>query len=214
MSLPNASALLRKRASGFTLLEVLAALVIVALGMLGVIEAVSQTARNSSYVREKTIAHWIAMNQLTLARLTPQAPKVDKSSDEIEMGNRRWRWTMEVTQTPVESVRRIDVRVRPEDSEEGSSLASVIRWISPAAVRMATIRTKTARTIGRSPIRPNPRIRRWKIHHPRKAANDACLASCFVRNVCELQVAWIHVAGNSGGDRDLCNRRHDGNARL
>src|ERR1044072_4456314 len=78
----------------FTWLEVLAALVIVALGMLGVIEAVSQTARNSSYVRDKTIAHWIAMNQLTLARLTPQAPKVDKSSDEVEMGNRRWRWTM------------------------------------------------------------------------------------------------------------------------
>jgi general secretion pathway protein I len=126
------------RTRGFTLLEVLAALVIVALGMLGVIEAVSQTARNSSYVREKTIAHWIAMNQLTLARLAQQAPKVDKSSDELEMGNRRWRWTMEVTQTPVESVRRIDVRVRPEDSEEGSSLASVTGFYGAALAPAGT----------------------------------------------------------------------------
>ena len=53
------------RARGFTLIEVLAALVIVALGMLGVIQAVTQTARNGTYLREKTLAHWIAMNLIT-----------------------------------------------------------------------------------------------------------------------------------------------------
>ena len=49
-------------ARGFTLIEVLAALVIVGLGMLGVILAVIQAARNGTYLREKTLAHWIAMN--------------------------------------------------------------------------------------------------------------------------------------------------------
>lgn len=122
----------RSASRGFTLLEVLAALVIVALGMLGVIEAVSQTARNSSYVREKTIAHWIAMNQLTRVRLAPQAPKIDKSSDQVDMGGRRWRWTMEVQQTPVESVRRIDITVRPDDAEEGSSLATLTGFYGAA----------------------------------------------------------------------------------
>ena len=53
---------MRLRPRGFTLIEVLAALVIVALGMLGVIQAVTQTARNGTYLREKTLAHWIAMN--------------------------------------------------------------------------------------------------------------------------------------------------------
>jgi general secretion pathway protein I len=120
---------------GFTLLEVLAALIIVSLGMLGVIEAVSLTARNSSYVREKTIAHWIAMNQLTAVRLLPGAPKVDKSSDEVDMGGRRWRWTMEVSQTPVETMRRIDIRVRPEDADEETSLASVTGFYGTAASR-------------------------------------------------------------------------------
>ena len=110
---------------GFTLIEVLAALVIVSLGMLGVITAVGQTASNSTYLRDKTLAHWVAMNRLTETRLQPGAPKVDKSSDEVEMAGRKWRWTMTVTQTPVESIRRIDVSVRPEEADEDSSLASV-----------------------------------------------------------------------------------------
>jgi general secretion pathway protein I len=111
--------------SGFTLIEVLAALVIVSLGMLGVITAVGQTASNSTYLRDKTIAHWVAMNRLTEARLQPAAPKVDKSSDEVEMGGRKWRWTMVVTQTPIETMRRIDVSVRPENADEDSSMAFV-----------------------------------------------------------------------------------------
>jgi general secretion pathway protein I len=113
-----------KRA-GFTLIEVLAALVIVSLGMLGVITAVGQTASNSTYMRDKTIAHWVAMNRLTETRLQPAAPKVDKTSDEAEMGGRKWRWTMVVTQTAVETLRRIDVSVRPVEADEDSSMAFV-----------------------------------------------------------------------------------------
>lgn len=117
---------------GFTLLEVLAALVIVALGMLGVIEAVSQTASNTGYIRDKTIAHWVAMNQLAQVRLSPTPPKIDKSSDEVEMADRRWRWTMNVTQTPLETVRRIDISVRLEDGDEASSLASITGFYGTA----------------------------------------------------------------------------------
>ena len=127
------------KTGGFTLIEVLAALIIVSLGMLGVIEAVSQTARNSSYLRDKTIAHWIAMNRLAEVRLEPQAPKVDKSSDEVEMADRRWRWTMEVTQSPLPSVRRIDISVRPAEAKEDSSLASVSGFYGTAIAPPGTI---------------------------------------------------------------------------
>jgi general secretion pathway protein I len=112
-------------ARGFTLIEVLAALVIVALGMLGVIQVVSQTARNGTYLRDKTLAHWIAMNVITERRLMPNAPDVAESSDEVEFAGQRWHWTLKVTQTDVESLRRMDVSVRPLDAPENSSLASV-----------------------------------------------------------------------------------------
>ena len=117
---------------GFTLIEVLAALVIVALGMLGVIEAVTQSARNGTYLREKTLAHWIAMNVITEARLQAEPPAVAERSDEVEFAGERWRWTMVVTQTEVESLRRMDVSVRPVDAPESSALATVTGFYGTA----------------------------------------------------------------------------------
>jgi general secretion pathway protein I len=108
----------RPHSAGFTLVEVLAALVIVSLGMLGVIQAVSQTANNGAYLRDRTIAHWIAMNRVTEVRLEPQAPTVGTDSDEVEMAGRKWRWSMEVTQTAVESIRRIDVNVALAENKD------------------------------------------------------------------------------------------------
>lgn len=116
---------LRIKLRGFTLIEVLVALIVVSLGMLAVIQTVGQTANNSTYMRDKTVAHWIAMNQLTQVRLQPNPPPIDKSSDEIEMSGRDWRWTMEVKQTAIETIRRIDIRVRLAEAPETSSLVTV-----------------------------------------------------------------------------------------
>jgi type II secretion system protein I len=121
-----------ERVAGFTLIEVIVALVVIGLGMLGVIQAVSQTAGNSSYLRDKTIAHWVAMNRLTEIRLQKSAPSIDKTSDEVEMAGRRWKWTMNVTQSPVETIRRIDISVRPAEAKEGASLASVTGFYGTA----------------------------------------------------------------------------------
>jgi general secretion pathway protein I len=120
------------RTRGFTLIEVLAALVIVALGMLGVIQAVTQSARNGTYLQEKTLAHWIAMNVITERRLMATPPEVSESSDELEFAGRRWRWQMTVTQTAVESLRRMDVSVRQADKPEGTALATVTGFYGTA----------------------------------------------------------------------------------
>jgi general secretion pathway protein I len=120
------------RARGFTLIEVLAALVIVALGMLGVIEAVTQSARNGTYLREKTLAHWIALNVITEKRLEPEPPSVTESSGDVEFAGQRWRWRMLVTQTQVASLRRMDVSVRPADAPDSSALATVTGFYGTA----------------------------------------------------------------------------------
>jgi general secretion pathway protein I len=104
---------------------VLAALVIVSLGMLGVIQAVSQTVSNSGYLRDKTLAHWVAMNRVTEARLQSSAPPVEETSGEVDMAGQRWRWTMNVAKTAVENVRRIDVKVARAEADKKSSLASI-----------------------------------------------------------------------------------------
>jgi general secretion pathway protein I len=122
----------KRLAHGFTLIEVIVAMIVIGLGMLGVIQAVSQTASNSGYLRDKTIAHWVAMNRLTEIRLQKTAPGIDKTSDEVEMAGRRWKWTMNVTQTPVATIRRIDISVRPSEAKEGASLASVTGFYGTA----------------------------------------------------------------------------------
>lgn len=128
----------RREIAGFTLIEVLVALVVVGLGMLAVIQTVSQTANTSFYMREKTLAHWVAMNKLTEVRLQPNPPPIDKSSDEVEMAGRDWRWTMEVTQTPIESIRRIEIRVRPSEAPETSSLATITGFYGQAVAPAGT----------------------------------------------------------------------------
>lgn len=115
----------RPKTRAFTLIEVLVALVVVSIGMLAVIQAVGQTAGSSAYLRDKTLAHWVAMNQLTIMRLNPSPPTKGTTSGEAEMANRRWRWSAEVTQTPIESMLRIEIGVRAEEGGEDSQLASV-----------------------------------------------------------------------------------------
>jgi general secretion pathway protein I len=122
----------RARLAGFTLIEVLAALVIVALGMLGVIQAVTQTARNGTYLREKTLAHWIAMNVITEKRLLASPPEVAETSDEVEFAGERWHWTMNVSQTQVESLRRMDVSVRQADAPDETALVTVTGFYGTA----------------------------------------------------------------------------------
>jgi general secretion pathway protein I len=110
---------------GFTLIEVLAALVIVALGMIAAIQAVTQSARNGIYLRDKTLAHWIGMNVLTERRLQSAPPDVAESTGRVEYAGDQWQWSMKVTQTQVSSLRRMDISVRRAEAPETSSLAIV-----------------------------------------------------------------------------------------
>ena len=127
-------------ARGFTLIEVMAALAIVTIGMLAVILAVTQTASNNAYLRDKAVAHWVAMNQLTQLRLQAQPPPTGDTSGETEMGGRRWHWTTRVSPTDVASMRRIDVGVRPaEDSDGDGQLASITGFYGAKIAQPGTV---------------------------------------------------------------------------
>lgn len=109
------------RSRGFTLVEVLVALAIVALGMSAVLGALSSAADSTIYLRDKTLAEWIALNRITEQRLGAQRPGEGKSEGEIEYAGRRWRWEQEVREIEVPGVFRIDVRVRPADVESAGA---------------------------------------------------------------------------------------------
>lgn len=100
---------------GFTLVEVLVALIIVALGSAAMLSALASSARAAERIRERMIAGFVAMNRLTETRLEPEFPGVGRREGEIEMGGSRWAWQEEVVRTPIEGVLQITVRVRGND---------------------------------------------------------------------------------------------------
>lgn len=128
----------RKASHGFTLVEVVVALAIVAIGMLAVFKTIGDTINNVSTLRDRSFAAWIADNRITEVRLSGQMPSVDETEGDLEFAGRRWYWVARVSQTPVEGLRRIDVTVRREGDAADSSLISLAGFVGATATSAGT----------------------------------------------------------------------------
>ena len=104
--------------TGFTLLEILVALVVLATAMTAVIRAVSADATNLGYLRDKTLAHWVAINRITEIHIDKEWLSIGTKSGAEFMANRDWYWKTKVSSTADEDVRRIEVSVSTEDDDE------------------------------------------------------------------------------------------------
>ena len=107
--------------SGFTLIEVLVALAIVAVGMAALLGALSSSASTTAYLRDKTFAEWAALNQIATVRLKMHTapPATGNTTGEVDFAGRSWHWRQEVSATEVQGIVRIDVKVRPADIQAG-----------------------------------------------------------------------------------------------
>lgn len=99
------------QAGGFTLLEVLVALVIVGLGLMAVFSQLNQTLITASMLRERTLAHWVAMDRIAELRLAGQLPDVGETSDDVEMAGVEWTYLLKFSDVGIENFRRVDVTV-------------------------------------------------------------------------------------------------------
>jgi type II secretion system protein I len=111
---------LAARSVGFTLIEVLVALAIVAIGMAAVLGTLTSSASTVLYLRDKTLAQWIALNHIAEQRLqnTPgQAPQTGNSDGDVDYAGSKWHWRQEIVATSIQGMVRLDVMVRPADSK-------------------------------------------------------------------------------------------------
>ena len=109
---------------GFTLIEVLVALMVVAMGLAALMVAVSGTARTSGYLRDKTLAQWMALNRISEVRLN--ITKFGQNTDigEINFGNRTWHYDTRYFDTSIATMKRVVVRVYAGDAKtKGTPLA-------------------------------------------------------------------------------------------
>jgi len=108
--------MIRAQQSGFTLIEVMVALAIIALSLLAVAGVMGDMIDKSNAMREKTYASWIAQNKIAELRLANVLPEVSATSGDVEFANSTWFWRAEVSETGIENLFRINVTVSYPDS--------------------------------------------------------------------------------------------------
>ena len=121
---------LSQRARGFTLVEVLVALMIVAVGLTALMVAVNGTARTSGFLRDKTLAQWIALNRLAEVRLNVVKFGQNTDTGELDFGSRKWHYDTRYFDTSVTSMKRVVVRVYLGDAKtKGNPVAQAVGFL-------------------------------------------------------------------------------------
>jgi general secretion pathway protein I len=129
---------------GFTLIEVLVALFIVALGIGALLSTLTSAATTVDHLRDKSFAEWVALNQITQARLAT-ATGTGSSTGEVEFAGSKWYWRQQVVDQRMAGMRRIDVEVSRSASAESAALATAVGFM------------------GQKPIPPNGRSPAWTV---------------------------------------------------
>ena len=115
----------------FTLLEVLVAMSVLPIGMLTLVKVSTQNTIQTGYLKDKTLAHWVAVNKMNEVKLKSNWPDKGKSSGSVTMANREWYWKLKVSDygKQTEKVRILKVDVRLEERNE-DALVSYVSFAS------------------------------------------------------------------------------------
>ncbi len=104
--------------SAFTLIEIMVALAIIAITMGAIIQNTTASSRNAIYLRDKTIAGWVALNQITLVRANREWGGKSNKHGVVEMAGREWVWKLTIMKTDDPDMRRLTVDVFTADDDK------------------------------------------------------------------------------------------------
>lgn len=122
-----------RRAPGFTLVEVMVALAVVALSVPALLFALDQQIDGSAHLRDRGLAQVVAANRMSEIRLGLRAGRPLPSgttAGEEEMAGRRWYWYASSTATGVPNFIRMEVRVSDRAAEQAPALYTLVGFIA------------------------------------------------------------------------------------
>lgn len=115
----------RSTESGFTLIEVLIALFIIAIGLTAVVAVAARSGRIDSQLQQHTFASWVASNQIARMRLKKNWPEVGTSDGKVTLADQDWHWKAKVSKTQDPDLRRVDVTVSTEDKQNDAIITLI-----------------------------------------------------------------------------------------
>jgi general secretion pathway protein I len=121
------------KAKGFTLIEVMVALAVVAVALPALLMSLYQQMDNTAYLRDKSLAHMVAANKMTETRIFAGATrsiKAGKDSGLTEFADQEWHWWLETKTTVIDNFFRIEIAVAKDESQQDNPLYSLIGFIS------------------------------------------------------------------------------------
>jgi general secretion pathway protein I len=142
----------RSPAGGFTLIEVLVALVIVALAAAAAMEAITGAAGNIGRLRERSFAQWLALNRIAELRTQATPPANGTNTATVEFAGARWELREDVSVfNATFGLRRIDVSARPALATTPSSATSADKDDSFTVTMSGVLGTAVAPPSGNLP---------------------------------------------------------------
>ena len=121
-----------KKTHGFTLIEIIIAMAIVAIAILAIANAMNQHTHVASELEKRIVASWVAAN---MAAQTRHSAKIDRistgtSSDLIEMGGHKWRASSHISETDVDDVFLLKIEVKDESARQNADYATLTTAIT------------------------------------------------------------------------------------
>lgn len=104
---------------GFTLIEILVSLAIIAISLGAIISTSGTQAQQATYLKQKTIAHWVAMNEITKLQVTNTFPDLGDKKGSTEMANYEWFWTRTTKELAItKNVREVSFQIYADKQRE------------------------------------------------------------------------------------------------
>ncbi|MDO8704125.1 MAG: type II secretion system minor pseudopilin GspI [Sulfuricaulis sp.] len=124
-----------RRNRGFTLVEILVALAVLAISLAGAMRLSAQTIDATVALRDHSVALWVAQNKMAENFILPDWPDTVTTDGEADMGGQKYYWRQEISRTALKHIRKIDITVRrePNDGQVLAQLIGNVRDPKPAS---------------------------------------------------------------------------------
>lgn len=116
--------------AGFSLIEMLVALAVFALAVLGLLNLAGESTRTAVAIEERVLAAMVADNVAVEAATLDVRELADQAAGSEEAGGRDWRWTRSTAPTADPSLLRVDIRVSPPGESRVAAEVSLFRSVA------------------------------------------------------------------------------------